>query len=280
MRSSPGVRLPTVSVVMPAYNAERTIGYAIDSVLNQSWHSFELIIVDDVSTDLTLNVATSYSLRDPRIRIISSRRNSRSGPIQWEPRNDGLQIAGGEFVAYLDSDNTWDPLFLEAMIAPFSDSGVMLTYCNSRNHYSPGEKRYVVSRDQRRPDEQGDTWTVFKSHDVRADRLGFDQYIDTNEMMHRTSVFDAIGSLWATIHPRRQDVDVAQGAIRPYRRHNDIELCERIMKHFGDCSAIAVNATLVDYYYSSFERVPHRTFLCQSQIVEGALELTDDRATN
>lgn len=98
---------PIFSVVMPAYNAERFVGEAIESVLAQSMPSWELLVVNDCSTDRTLEVCQSY--RDSRIRIFSSQQNLNAAGA----RNLALEHARGEFVAFLDSDDVAVPDRLE-----------------------------------------------------------------------------------------------------------------------------------------------------------------------
>jgi len=100
-----------VSIIMPAYNREDTIPAAISSVLEQTYPHFELIIVDDGSSDSTADVVKSFD--DERVRLIEG--PGRSGVS--EARNIGLRAAKGELIAYLDSDNTWQPEYLTAMVA-------------------------------------------------------------------------------------------------------------------------------------------------------------------
>ena len=98
---------PSFSVVMPAYNAERFVGEAIESVLAQSMPSWELLVVDDCSKDRTMEVCRSY--RDPRIRAFLSPQNLNAAGA----RNLALERARGEFVAFLDSDDVAVPDRLE-----------------------------------------------------------------------------------------------------------------------------------------------------------------------
>jgi glycosyltransferase involved in cell wall biosynthesis len=93
------MNLSLVSVVMPVYNSEKYLREAIDSVLSQSYKNIELIIVDDGSTDSGGDIVLSYA--DPRIRLIQNEKNS---GIVFS-RNRGLEAAGGEYVATLDSDD-------------------------------------------------------------------------------------------------------------------------------------------------------------------------------
>lgn len=92
---------PRVSVLMPAYNAEKYIGAAIESVLNQTFTDFELIIVNDGSTDNTPNIIHEYEQHDNRIRFINNRINSGLVAVL----NQGLDLCRGEYIARMDSDD-------------------------------------------------------------------------------------------------------------------------------------------------------------------------------
>ncbi len=94
--------VPMISVVMPAYNASGYIGQTIESVLNQTFTDFELLIIDDGSTDSTLTVAHQYGRRDRRIKVISQANQGVSAT-----RNRGIQEAKGQFMAFLDADDLW-----------------------------------------------------------------------------------------------------------------------------------------------------------------------------
>ena len=93
--------LPMVSVVMPAYNAEKTIFMAVNSVLSQTYDDFELIIVDDLSKDNTENIIKQFN--DSRIVYIKNEQNSGAS----YSRNRGISLAVGEWIAFLDSDDCW-----------------------------------------------------------------------------------------------------------------------------------------------------------------------------
>jgi glycosyltransferase involved in cell wall biosynthesis len=116
---------PTVSVIIPTYNRAHLIGRAIQSVLNQTYRDFELIIVDDGSTDNTEEVVGSF--KDSRIKYIHHKEN-KGGTAA---RNTGINDANGEYIAFLDSDDEWLPEKLEKQINCFakcSDS-VGAVYC-------------------------------------------------------------------------------------------------------------------------------------------------------
>lgn len=92
---------PLVSVVMPTYNAERYISVAIESILNQTYSNWELIVINDGSTDSTPILVQNFILQDSRIRIVNH--DSNKGLI--EARNRGLNEASGKYIANLDSDD-------------------------------------------------------------------------------------------------------------------------------------------------------------------------------
>ena len=102
---------PLISLIMPVYNDERHIKIAIDSVLNQSYSNWELIIVDDCSTDDTVNTIKAYN--DSRIKLFTLNKNSGGA---FYPRQIALNYAKAEFICTLDSDDFLEPLYFEKMI--------------------------------------------------------------------------------------------------------------------------------------------------------------------
>jgi glycosyltransferase involved in cell wall biosynthesis len=108
-------RDPFFSIIMPAYDAARTIGPAIESVLAQTLSDFELIVVDDGSTDETVARVRPY-LSDERVRLISQ--PNRGLPAA---RNAAIETARGTYVSLLDSDDLWLPHYLEVMARTLRD---------------------------------------------------------------------------------------------------------------------------------------------------------------
>lgn len=101
-----------ISVIMPVHNTEKYVDRAIESILNQTYWDFELIVIDDASTDKSLDIVNHYKNLDPRIVIFTNKTNqgiSRS-------RNIGLQNARGEFIAVMDSDDVSHPERFEKQI--------------------------------------------------------------------------------------------------------------------------------------------------------------------
>ena len=116
---------PLISILMAAYNSEKTIRYAIESVLAQTCPDWELLIVDDCSADNTLSIAGSY--RDPRIRVFRNRANSGVSLT----RKMGLDAAEGAWIAVLDSDDIWAPDKLEKQLCFAQSRGADLVFTGS-----------------------------------------------------------------------------------------------------------------------------------------------------
>ncbi len=93
-----------ISVIMPVYNAHRFLSQAVDSVLNQSYRNFELILVDDCSTDNSYDILCEYEKKDTRVRVF---RNEKNRGVSFT-RNFGVSKAACEYIALIDSDDMWE----------------------------------------------------------------------------------------------------------------------------------------------------------------------------
>ena len=114
-----------VSIITPSYNTGKYIAETIESVLAQSYTNWELLIVDDCSTDDTDDVVAQL-LGDSRIKYIKNSENSGAA----ESRNRALREAKGKWIAFLDSDDLWEPFKLEKQIAFMKDNGYHFSYTN------------------------------------------------------------------------------------------------------------------------------------------------------
>lgn len=103
-----------ISIVIPLYNKALSIGGTLDSVLAQTYHDFEIIVVDDGSSDGGARVVLGYT--DGRVRYVSKSNGGVSSA-----RNMGIKMARGEYVAFLDADDKWAPTFLEELVRLIAD---------------------------------------------------------------------------------------------------------------------------------------------------------------
>ncbi len=112
--------MPKISVIIPMFNAEKYVEPAIETVLAQTFGDFELILIDDASTDRTLEIAKSFD--DSRIRIVE---NEINGGTPGAARNVGIELAVGEFIYFMDDDDLLLPNCLEVLTAAIGDNDVV-----------------------------------------------------------------------------------------------------------------------------------------------------------
>lgn len=133
-----------VSVIIPVYNREKTIERAIDSVLSQTYTNFEIIIVDDNSTDNTMSLVSRYENNEPRIRHVQHNKNKGAQAA----RNTGIKMAKGEWIAFLDSDDEWLPQKLELQLSLAVIMGTSIVHCECyvKNPNDVQQKRFGVPK--------------------------------------------------------------------------------------------------------------------------------------
>lgn len=126
-----------ISIIIPVYNSEKYIGECIQSVLNQTYDNFELIIVDDGSTDNSYKICQEYSEKDCRIKLVKKKNGGVSSA-----RYEGLKTAQGEYITFLDNDDIWLPDFLEYTIE-IMDNETDIVVISSANILSENISRYI-----------------------------------------------------------------------------------------------------------------------------------------
>ena len=125
-----------VSIIMPTYNDAHNLELSVQSVLSQTYQDWELLVVDDCSTDETSRLLERLKGRDARIKTFRTDQASGSPTL---PRNIGVEKAQGRYIAFLDSDDLWLPAKLEHQIAQFkSHQDAAIVYSNYRNMTEAG----------------------------------------------------------------------------------------------------------------------------------------------
>lgn len=115
-----------VSIIMPSYNAAKFIAAAIQSVIEQTYSNWELLITDDCSKDDTINIIKKFQEIDNRIQLFSTGKNSGAAVA----RNISLQNATGKYIAFLDSDDTWISNKLETQIKFMKKKNIAFSFSN------------------------------------------------------------------------------------------------------------------------------------------------------
>ena len=133
-----------VSIITPSYNTARFLRETIESVRAQTYTNWEMLIVDDCSTDETDDVVASFA--DSRIRYFKNERNSGAAVS----RNRALREAKGKWIAFLDSDDLWTPEKLERQITFMQENGVTFSYTNYEETDEQGNRTGVLGTGPRR----------------------------------------------------------------------------------------------------------------------------------
>ena len=135
------MRSKKVSVIMPAYNAEKTIKTSIDSVLAQTFKDWELIVIDDASHD-----GTNLKIpKDPRVTVLVNTSNAGAALS----RNYGIKHAKGEWLAFLDSDDLWREDKLEKQLKFMEETGAVISYTATAYMDDTGENRSYILKAKR-----------------------------------------------------------------------------------------------------------------------------------
>lgn len=128
---------PTVSIIVPNYNHSKYLNQRLDSILNQTYQDFEVILLDDVSSDNSVEILQTYSKHPKVSHLIVNKQNSGNTFKQWQK---GIALAKGTFVWIAESDDFCEPHFLETVINPLnSDETIALAYSQSHRVNNNGE---------------------------------------------------------------------------------------------------------------------------------------------
>ncbi len=130
-----------VSIITPSYNSSAFISRTIESVLAQTFMDWEMLIVDDCSTDMSPAIIMEYARRDKRIRLLQTEQPSGSPAV---PRNIGIMNAQGRYIAFLDSDDVWLPNKLEEQLTCFEDADTAIVYSNYEKISEKGEREQRI----------------------------------------------------------------------------------------------------------------------------------------
>ena len=126
-----------ISVIMPLYNNEKYIEEAVKSVINQTYTDWELLIINDASTDNSFQIVEKIAKTDSRIKLINFKKNKGVS----HARNLGIREAKGEYISFLDSDDFWNKDFLNALYYKLKLTNNKLGYATSYYFYTNNDKK-------------------------------------------------------------------------------------------------------------------------------------------
>jgi teichuronic acid biosynthesis glycosyltransferase TuaG len=175
---------PLISIVTPIYNTELYLEDCLNSVLSQTYQNWEMILIDDCSTDSSVSIAEQFSKKDSRFKLLRNSENKGSGIT----RNSGIDFAKGKYLCFLDSDDRWKPNKLEIQV------NFMLDHDYS---FSFGSYEFI--------DE--------KNNLIKRPKIVTEEPIDYEFLLKKTEIFtstvmldlDKIGKFMMPPHRRKQD---------------------------------------------------------------------------
>ena len=221
-----------VSIITPSYNSEKYISETIQSVINQTYQNWELVIVDDASTDTTVKIIQEFIKQDNRIKLLQNKANKGAA----FSRNRATKVAKGDYIAFLDADDLWIPKKLEKQI------NFMIKYDNA-----------VCYSSYLHIDETGNP---LKKRIVALPSLSYKKQLKNNYIGNLTGVYNArkLGKINAPNLRKRQDWAVWLEAIKRNKKpaiglQEDLALY-RVRKN----SISAKKIGLVKYNYAFYNK--------------------------
>ncbi|WP_029906224.1 glycosyltransferase [Prevotella sp. 10(H)] len=186
-------KTPKVSVIVPNYNHEKYLRQRIESILNQTFQNFELILLDDCSTDNSREIIREYAVSEKVTYTVFNDINTGSTFAQWRK---GLSLARGKYIWIAESDDYSELTFLEKMVPLIeSDPDCNITFCCS---YAVDEKGNILSDDWDRNREKPYTVNRFDGKAFVKARMLFNNSIyNAGMVLFRRSVLDKVGEKFA-----------------------------------------------------------------------------------
>ena len=117
-----------ISVIVPVYNAESYLAACLDSILSQTYQDFEIILIDDGSTDHSGEICDAYADKDSRVCVVHQENHGVS-----HARNTGLSVASGDVISFIDSDDTLDPDMYELLVKTMQEHDADITHCGYKH---------------------------------------------------------------------------------------------------------------------------------------------------
>ena len=223
-----------VSVIIPNYNHAAYLHQRIDTVLNQTLKPFEIIILDDASTDNSVEIIEAVVSDDPRIKFIKNAINSGSTFAQW---NKGVAMAEGDLIWIAESDDVAEPTFLEKLLPFFeSDNKIAMAYCQSNSINAAGE---ITG-----------TWETF-TNDLDSELFNKEFIMDGATYIERFLIHrNTIPNASAVIFKKYLYIDSGGGTV-PLKNVGDWLIWLKILS----CGKIAFTSMLLNHFRAHGESV-------------------------
>lgn len=226
---------PAVSVIVPAYNIEEWLGECVESILAQTFRDFELIIVDDGSTDRTAAVAARYAAQDKRVRVI---RKENEGP--GEARNAGVRKAQGRWITFVDGDDLIHPEMLMTLTRCAKNTESLLVSVSMKRFYDAGYMERVKGSATRQ---------LHMCKDIKRLYYRRSPMQAVRKMLYQTGWLD--NSVWGKLY----DATLWRNMSFPVGLYEDLEVVPRVYMRAAEIypDNDVIHIPLDFYYYRQRE---------------------------
>lgn len=179
------IKNPKISIIVPVYNAEKYIDRCIESIINQSFDSIEIIAINDGSTDESLNILKKYEKNDRRIKVIAQ---TNSGVSSC--RNKGIEQAKGEYIAFVDSDDWIDINMIEIMYKKAISNNSDIIMCSYMREFKDKSKEKKINLPQE---------VIYENENIKNE-LHRKLFGPTDEELNNPEGLDALGTVWGKLY--------------------------------------------------------------------------------
>ncbi len=236
-----------ITALIPAYNVEKYIKRSIDSALNQTFKPFEILVIDDGSTDNTRNIVESYG---DKVTYIYKKNGGSSSA-----RNLGIELAKGEWIAFLDSDDQWEKIHLENFVKVIKQKPDLMWYGAPVRHIEEKTGKTLFEYDEKTNNDLLDG-LYFKNYLSALPPAGF---FSTPTMVIKKEVFKNVGlfntdlkigediELWFRIGLLYPEIGYCTTiGVNVYKRNNSLSHAKKwnpslALNRFADCELLAKN---------------------------------------
>lgn len=236
------------SIIIPIYNVAKYLPKCLDSVLGQSFTDFEVICVNDGSSDDSLSVLEQYAARDARIKVISQANGGLSAA-----RNTGSNHSQGDYVFFLDSDDWIEPEALKILSEKLSDEDMV---CFSGRRYIEAENKYEEP-DKMELESDISGWDYYQKHALESRKFAFvcvvlrlyrRQFLQENDLKFTEGIYHEDNMFTPVVCYYAKKVKVIPDCLYDYRVRRDSIMTTRSIKHRKDILYIA--NTLSEFFIS------------------------------
>lgn len=227
------VYTPLVSIVIPNYNCGDFLAECLDSVIAQDYRNLEIIVVDDGSTDNSKHVLISYI---DRIRLISTANQGAAAA-----RNVGISNAKGKFIAFLDSDDVWEPNKIDLQVKKMVAEGCDLIYCSGKDFNANEKSGKIIEAKY-----AGNCYPYFKEFPARSIIvLGCSGALLRSSLLQKSGYFDE------TFLGAAEDWDF----FRRYCKYAKVDFLPLILVHYRRHEGSIMSRPTIDWYYGNAQAI-------------------------